>query len=105
MIARRRLSELLQRPVRRRKEAEACLQRMENRLSMVVNHIPVILCATDSYGIVMLFEGKGLQGLGMKPGEMVGRSIFDLYRDQPDAIAIVKRALAGEPLVTTVEMD
>ena len=43
-----------------------------------------------------LSEGKGLDGLGLEPGEVVGLSVYDVYDDQPDIIEAVETALDGE---------
>jgi PAS domain S-box-containing protein len=41
-------------------------------------------------------DGRGLETLGLKPGEVVGQSAFDLYKDYPSALDGIRRALAGE---------
>ena len=45
----------------------------EERLRAVLNSAPVIVFATDDAGVLTFSEGKGLEPLGLKPGEMVGR--------------------------------
>ena len=42
--------------------------------------------------------------MGWKPGEMVGRSVFEIYGDNPQVLANVRRALAGEAFSTTVDV-
>jgi len=78
---------------------------LEERLRTVVSNAPVILYALDREGTLTLAEGKGLEALGLKPGEVVGRTIFDLYHDVPKIVEDVRRALAGEAFVSTVELD
>ncbi|MEK6606648.1 MAG: PAS domain S-box protein, partial [Myxococcota bacterium] len=78
------------------KRAEDALRGAEERLRVVVTSAPVILYATDRDGIVTVSEGRGLALLGLVPGQWVGRSIFDVYRDAPDVLGNVRRALAGE---------
>jgi PAS domain-containing protein len=73
-------------------------------LRFVLDHAPVILFALDPDGRVTLSEGRGLMALGMKPGATVGKSVFDLYGDQPDLIAIVRRALRGEDFEVVASM-
>jgi PAS domain S-box len=82
--------------VTERKLAEEQLTKTEELLRSVIGNTPVILFAFDRSGVVTLSEGKGLDTFGVKPGELVGRSIFDLYRDSPDLHANARRALAGE---------
>ena len=60
-----------------------------------------MLWALDSAGIITLSEGMLLQQMGVKPAELVGRSVFDLYHDAPDITACARRALAGENINTT----
>jgi PAS domain S-box-containing protein len=57
---------------------------------------PPASSATDPAGIFTLSEGQGLSALGLTPGEVVGRSVFDVYRDHPEILEHHRRALAGE---------
>jgi PAS domain S-box-containing protein len=80
---------------------------LEERLRTVIANAPIVLAALDRDGVFTLSEGKGLAALGVKPGEHVGQSIFDVYRDQPDVLAYVRRALGGEsvgPVIKISEM-
>lgn len=77
-------------------EVKAALQRSDARLSTLISTAPVILYAFDRNGEFTLSEGKGLEALGLKPGEVVGQSIFDVYCNYPEIVENTKRALAGE---------
>ena len=48
----------------------------------------------DADGIFTTSEGKGLETLGLAPGQVVGQSMFDLYADDP-AIYRREQARAG----------
>ncbi len=48
-------------------------------LRAVIANAPVIFCAIDRMGVITLSEGRGLTPLGVAPGELVGRSAFDVY--------------------------
>ncbi|MDP2858534.1 MAG: PAS domain S-box protein, partial [Bacillota bacterium] len=85
------------------KRAEEALPESEKRLRAVVSSAPIVLFALDREGVFTLSEGKGLAALGLKPGEVVGRSVFDVYRDVPEIGEKVRRALAGEEFAATVE--
>ena len=78
------------------KQAEEELRRSEHRLQTTINAAPVILFALDLQGVFTFSAGKGLQDLGLKPGEVVGRSVFDVYRDEPEILDHVRRVLSGE---------
>jgi PAS domain S-box-containing protein len=74
---------------------------LEERLYTVISKMPIVLCALDRQGVFTLSEGKGLEALGLKPGEHVGRSSLDVYRDAPEVLEDFRRALAGE-VVTSI---
>ena len=84
-----------------RTRAEEALRESETLLRTIANNAPVLLWAVDRAGVYTLLEGKALEAMGRKPGESIGRSVFDEFRGQPDVTARVRRALAGETLVTT----
>ena len=74
----------------------------EERLRMVVANSPVVLFALDADGVFTLSEGKGLQALGLAPGEIVGRSVFEVYKDVPQIVENIRRALGGEEYTEVV---
>jgi PAS domain S-box-containing protein len=82
--------------VTKHKLAEEELTKAEERLRNVIDNAPVILFALDRSGVVTLSEGKGLDAFGVKPGQLVGQSVFDLYHDSPYLHAHARRALEGE---------
>ena len=65
-------------------------------LRRVIDNAPLVLWAIDAQGRITLSEGRGLKALGLKPGQVVGQSVFDLYRDYPEIGPAIRRALAGE---------
>ena len=89
--------------ITKRKLAEEQLTKTEERLRSVIGNTPVILFALDRSGVITLSEGKGLDTFGVKPGELVGRSIFDLYHDSPELHGNARRALAGESVTFVTE--
>ena len=62
---------------------------------MVTANVPIVLFAINRDGIFTLSDGKALAALGFKPGEVVGKSVFDVYRDVPDVLENVRGAFAG----------
>ncbi len=73
------------------------------RLRGVLTALPIVLWSYDARGVLTLSEGQGLQALGMKPGDFVGRSLLELYADFPDIIRAVERGLRGETFSVEVE--
>ena len=80
--------------------AQDALDTAQKQLGVVVNAAPVILFATDAEGVITLSEGKGLESLGRRPGQMVGTSIFEQYEGMPEIAEAARRALAGEEFDT-----
>lgn len=60
---------------------------------------PLVIWAVDCDGVFTLSEGPGLQALGLRPGEAVGNSVYEMYRDFPDALELVRSVLRGEPVL------
>jgi PAS domain S-box-containing protein len=87
-----------------RRLGREALQQTEERLRMVVGSASLVIFAIDKAGIFTLSEGEGLKALGLKPGEVVGQSVFELYRDNPTLIENVNRALAGETVSQTIDV-
>jgi PAS domain S-box-containing protein len=75
---------------------------LEERLRAVISNAPIVLFALDREGVFTLSEGKGLEALGVEPGEHVGQSILDVYSDVPDVLENMQHALAGEAISTTI---
>ncbi len=87
-----------------RKRVEESLNRSEQYLQIVAAGAPVIIFSTDKNGIFTMSEGKGLHALGLKAGEVVGKSVFDLYGDSAQIAKNIHRALAGEVFTDAVDV-
>jgi PAS domain S-box-containing protein len=92
------------RDVTERRQIEAALHTSEERLRTVIANAPIVLFALDQAGVFTLSEGKGLSALNAKPGQAVGQSVFDLYREVPQILDNVWRALSGESFSETVQV-
>lgn len=77
----------------------------EQMLQTVVSNAPIVLFALDLDGVFTLSEGRGLDALRLKPGQVVGKSVFHLYRDYPVILDACRRALAGETLTRTLHVQ
>jgi PAS domain S-box-containing protein len=88
-----------------RKRAEEALRESELRLRTVITSVPVVLFALDRKGVFTLSEGRGLDVLGLEPGEAVGRSVSELYGNRPEILEDIDRALAGEEFSAVREVD
>ncbi len=92
------------RDVTETRRVEEALRQTEARLQRVVAASPIVLFATDSQGVFTLSEGRGLARLGREPGEAVGHSVFDIYKEYPDILDSARRALAGEEFTAITEL-
>jgi PAS domain S-box-containing protein len=90
------------RDVTEKKQAREALRKAEKRLRTVVASASLILFATDKNGVFTLSEGEGLTSLSLKPGELVGRSVFEVYSDSPKVGENIRRALQGESFTAAV---
>lgn len=93
------------RDISKRKEAEKKLSDTVIQLQAIYNNLPVTLWATDKNGIFTLSEGLSLGKQGFKPGELVGTSIYDVYKDYPLIIENVRRAHKGEMREYDIEVQ
>lgn len=81
--------------------AETALWESAEHLRRIVTSVPIVLWAVDRNGIFTLSEGHALAALGLTPGEVVGRSVFELYADNRDVLDCIRRARSGESLTST----
>ena len=67
------------------------------RLHGVLNNSQAVIFQLNPEGLFLLSEGRGLAMLGLLPGQVVGLSALEMYRESPSTIQAIKKALAGEP--------
>jgi PAS domain S-box-containing protein len=101
MYARQQLDErqkaeaALRQTLAEQQTSEAALHQSETRLRAIISNLPVILFTLDAAGNYTLSEGKGLELLGLKPGEVVGQSALEMYQHQPQIMEKLRTALTG----------
>ena len=78
------------------KTTEAALRTAEQRLRTVLANSQAIIYQLDPRGQFLLSEGLGLSSLGLIPGAVVGLNALEVYRDDPETIDQLQRALSGE---------
>ena len=74
-------------------------------LRAVFDATPTVVFAIDKEGRTIFSEGCCLETLGRAPGEIVGRSVFEVFRDVPDILDSIDAALGGEPRSITLQVD
>src|SRR5579875_51778 len=90
--------------VTERVQAERRARESEARLQAILNNLPVILFVVDRTGIITLREGKGIEAASDEWAETMVTSVFDLYSNTDEALAYMRRALAGETLTVQTEI-
>ncbi len=78
------------------KRAQIALHQSEQKFRMVVENASPIIFILDENGVFKLSEGRELASLGLKPGEVVGQSALELYRDVPSVVEGIRMALEGK---------
>ncbi len=88
----------IERRIEDRKQAaeEFKLRSSEERYRLITSHSPVVLFGIDTEGIFTLSEGLGLGSMGARAGDVVGRSMYELYRNYPEVLEHANHALVGE---------
>jgi PAS domain S-box-containing protein len=100
----RRENEQLRAELYEYRRAQDSLRDTEQRLRAVVEHAPIVVFSTDRDGIFTLSEGRGLESLGLKPGQVVGMSAFEVYKDFPQIADNLRQCLEGKPVNEVVRV-
>ncbi len=62
----------------------------------VLRNAPLLMWSCDEHGVSTTAEGKGLELMKMKPDEVLGQNLLQMYGDLPDIAGAIVRALGGE---------
>jgi len=76
--------------------AEEAMHRASELLRTVVAGAPIAIVGLDRRGVFTLVEGRVLDKLGLKPGEVVGTSALERYGSIPGFVDAFRGALAGK---------
>ncbi len=99
----RKVNEDLQYEMAKRMRSEQRLLQEVELLRSSISGAPIVLWAIDGNGVFILTEGKGLAALGLKSGGGVGKSVFDVFKDEQQILENCKTALAGESVKTCIK--
>ena len=86
----------IQRDVTISRKAHEALKESEQRLKAVIDSNPIVLWITDADGTFTFSDGKGLELLGLEPAQVVGHSLFEIYKSNQAIIDCTKSALSGK---------
>lgn len=73
-------------------------------LAWILAEAPVILWTIDADGTITLSEGRGLERLGYRAGELTGQNAFEIYAGNEAALGPTRKALAGQEFRGTVDL-
>ena len=85
------------------RNAQEQLSAREEMLRMVVTSAPLIIWSANQERIITLIDGRGLLPTGVTPGQLVGTSLDDYVKENSEIQGYIRRAFAGEDVVTQVE--
>lgn len=74
-------------------------------LDPILDQLPFVIWVTDREGVFRRSQGGGLKALGLKSGEVVGRSLRDIYPDHPEFMDHQRQCLGGESFHTTTTVE
>ena len=77
----------------------------DQRLSMIIASMPVVIFALNRQGEFTLSEGKGLSALGLKPGEAVGQDAREVFPNVNEVDLMLQRALMGDTFSLDVNVN
>ncbi|HVU50157.1 MAG TPA: ATP-binding protein [Polyangia bacterium] len=78
---------------------------IEKHLAVAIHHAPVLLFTLDSGGVLKAAEGALKATLEQGRPLMVGSNLFVAYKDHPTVPANIRRALSGETVSYSVEVQ
>jgi diguanylate cyclase (GGDEF)-like protein/PAS domain S-box-containing protein len=73
-------------------------------LNTIVANAPLALLALDRDGVFTFADGKELALLGLRPGQLMGASVFRVWSEVPTLVAQARRALAGQAFRQALEV-
>src|SRR3954471_3745558 len=91
--------------VGRHQEIVCDLRTSRERLAFLVASLPALVWAIDRNGYVTFADGRGVEGVGLTPARLIGRTFFEVYRDAPDMLANTRRVLDGETFTARATVD
>ena len=84
--------------------AERKLIETDQAVRTILDSLPFVLYTLDGEGRFTRSQGKALETIGLEPGEIVGRSVFEVFEGFPEIIDHYERAFDGELVEEVVEV-
>ncbi len=93
------------REITKRKQAEEALKESDERFRTLVTNVEEIVYLIAKDGTFILSEGRGLQKLDLKPGQLVGQSVFELYKEYPEMLEAIRKTFNGDTISKIVHVS
>jgi PAS domain S-box-containing protein len=77
--------------------AEQALRAAETRFRAIVDCTDIAVFCVDTDGRFTYSDGQALASLGLRPGELVGGSVFEVYPGEEALLDLIREVLAGQP--------
>ena len=81
--------------ITQRKQLEEALIAAEEHLRSIISAAPLVLFDLNNEGIIQLADGNALVKLGLTHEILNGLSIFELFKDNSEAVLALRSGLAG----------
>lgn len=80
------------------------LIRSEEKFRTIVENAQPIIFVLDKKGKFLVSEGKSLARLGLQPGQVVGLSAYEVYKDFPEVGRSIETALKGKTVSNILDL-
>jgi PAS domain S-box-containing protein len=74
-------------------QQNAMVKRQSRYLDLILQSTPIILYAIDREGIFTYSKGSGLKPLGLKDGQVIGESVYDVYKGNDNILDNINKCL------------
>ena len=88
-----------------RRSSRKAGEQVDRLLEDIVQNSSIVVWEIDADGVFTYSDGRGLSHLGLQPGEVVGVNFFDLYSEEAEIIAMVRRVLSGETIEREIQLS
>jgi rsbT co-antagonist protein RsbR len=75
---------------------DLALAKRAKAIAESVDRLPIIIWAVDKGGVCTLISGALAPELGLRPDELIGKNMLEMFADRQDITAHIRRTLAGE---------
>ncbi len=86
------------------KKTERQLQQTQHQLDAVISQAPIAIFTLDGNACFTFCAGKAMEYVGLTQSDLLGKSAFDLFPDQPDVLSALNQVLTGKMALAVAEL-